>query len=588
MGEAVNAELDDDQQVVATAEPSARRVVIAGPGAGKTQVVSHLVENLVVEEGVDPVRGLIVLSFSNAAVHAVSARLRSRDVPPVQVRTIDSLASVIVGQSSDEDVTGMSFDARIQRATGLVQDGDWSDVDGLEHVVIDEVQDVVGVRADFVLALLKALPDHAGITILGDPGQAIYDFQLRPEHGRALSLTTSSQLLEGVREIGATTIVLRGQYRARSRDAMAAVALRAEGSDSADPPDVEDFWNDVIHVGSCEDAWRVLRGRSGSKAFLTATNGQALLIAAELRTLGARVRVQRSAQQQVIAPWIAEIFQAVAAASISRAEFEDALVAADPEVDPAPAWRALRSVSSARSRELDRVALASGLRARTYIPVELRENGEVDVVVSTIHRAKGLEFDDVALVDFKSGRGLEEDEGARSRSRFVALTRARDLLLRLDGPFDRNVWQPKARPPATPRWVRSGRQSWQTFGFEVRAGDVDPDSPVGGSAEVQDLLKRDGLVGRAVRLEPDPDRSTLELPVFGISLEGTQIGLTTRQFGVDFAGRVGTLQNKRRGWPALADLPIESVATVVDEGLFFRLVPVMSGLAAVEWSNGDE
>lgn len=581
----MNIDLDPDQERVATAPPSTRQVVIAGPGAGKTQVVSRLVENLVVDDGVDPVHGLVVLSFSNAAVHAVAARLRSRDVPPVQVRTIDSLATAIVAQFSDDDVTAMSFDVRIQRATSLLNDDEWDGINDIEHVVIDEVQDVVGVRADFVLALIDALPEDAGITILGDPGQAIYDFQLTSNKGRPLSVTTSTELLDKVRAMGAATVILRGQYRARSRDALAAVALRRQGEDAADPLDIEDFWNEVIHVGDCSEAWKILRHRPGSKVFLTATNGQALLIAAELRALGARVSVQRGAQQQVLASWIAEVFQAVSTSSISRSDFESTLAVVAPDVDPASAWRALRSVASARSRELDRVALASGLRARAYVPAELREGQTADVVVSTVHRAKGLEFDDVALVDFKSGRGLEQDDAARARSRFVALSRARDLLLRIDGPFDRNVWQYSRRPPASPRWVRSGKQSWQTFGFEVRSGDIDPDSAVGATNEVQALLRSGEALGKSARLEPDPNLSSLEIPIFNVTVDGTLIGQSSRDFGVDLVGRIGNLEKKRRGWPSLGGVPVESVATVVDESLKFRLVPILSGLAAIEWST---
>lgn len=582
-------DLDDEQQAVVGVTRSARQVVIAGPGAGKTQVVSRLVENLVAEEGVDPVRGLIVLSFSNAAVAAVSARLRNRDVPPVQVRTIDSLASGILRQhDGGDDVTAMSFDTRIQKATALLRDEEWEEVEDLEHLVVDEVQDVVGVRADFVLALTRALPEDAGMTLLGDPAQAIYDFQLAPAAGPALSVTTSAQLLDEVRASGARTVVLRGQYRARGRDALAASSLRGEGLEVADAMDVEDFWNDVVHVGGIEDAWRLVRGRSGTRAFLTATNGQALLVAAELRALGARVQVQRGSRQQVLAPWIARVFQECPGASISRGDFEDTLQLVGPGIDPAPAWRALRSVASARSRDLDRVALASGLRARAYVPAELRESGEVDAVVSTIHRAKGLEFDDVALVEFKSGRGLEADDTARSRNHFVALTRARDLLLRLEGPIDRSVWRPVPRPPASPRWIQAGNQAWQTFGFEIRSGDIDPDSLIGSSDEAQELLAGTAVVGSAARLEPCSHLSTLALPVFRVLVNGIEVGATHPSFGVDLVGRVGTLEKKRRGWPALSGLPIESIATVVDERLGFRLAPVLSGLANIEWSSGDD
>ena len=70
--------LDDSQLAAVEIEPSARQIVIAGPGSGKTEVVSHLIEHLIDVEGVDPVDGILVISFSNAAVFAADARLRGR------------------------------------------------------------------------------------------------------------------------------------------------------------------------------------------------------------------------------------------------------------------------------------------------------------------------------------------------------------------------------------------------------------------------------------------------------------------------------------------------------------------------------
>ena len=45
-----------------------------------------------------------------------------------------------------------------------------------EHIIVDEVQDLVGVRAELVLSLLDSLPDSCGFTLLGDSCQALYDY----------------------------------------------------------------------------------------------------------------------------------------------------------------------------------------------------------------------------------------------------------------------------------------------------------------------------------------------------------------------------------------------------------------------------
>ena|GEM_PF-6458655 len=61
--ELTRMELDSEQESVAFVDPQTRQVVIAGPGSGKTQVVSSLVENLVLDEGIEPAHGLLVLSL---------------------------------------------------------------------------------------------------------------------------------------------------------------------------------------------------------------------------------------------------------------------------------------------------------------------------------------------------------------------------------------------------------------------------------------------------------------------------------------------------------------------------------------------
>ncbi|WKV16516.1 ATP-binding domain-containing protein [Janibacter limosus] len=507
--------------------------------------------------------------------------MRGKDAPAVTVRTIDSLASKVVRECTNDELEAMSFDDRIRAATDFLMKEEWEDVEDLDHLVVDEVQDVVGVRADFVLALLHSMRRDAGATFLGDPAQAIYDFQIAAEGGG----TSSADLITAIRSDGARDVILKGQYRANSRDARKAIALRQPGADEATSDDVEDYWDEVIHVGSVGEAWAHLATRGGTTAFLTPTNGQALLVARELQASGVHVAVQRGAQDQSLAAWIGVVMCSLPGNSVSMEAFAEALASADTSVNSEAAWRTLRSLAGARGRELDKVALATRLRGRTSYPPELWNPRGDQVVVSTVHRAKGLEFDHVVLVEFASGRGVDEDEAVRARTRFVAVTRARDTILRVLGPADRDVFQPKVRPPAHPRWVRAGRQTWQTFGFELRAGDVDFETPSGASEGIHELLQNPSRIGSEVRPEPCPERSSLKLPIYRVVAPDGDLGVTGESFGVDLVGRIRTIEKQRRGWPSLRGVSVAEVATVVDETLRFRLVPVITGLAEIEWRN---
>src|SRR5690606_29397723 len=46
----------------------------------------------------------------------------------------------------------------------------------VEHLIIDEAQDLVGVRAELVESIIELLSDECGITIFTDDAQAIYGF----------------------------------------------------------------------------------------------------------------------------------------------------------------------------------------------------------------------------------------------------------------------------------------------------------------------------------------------------------------------------------------------------------------------------
>ncbi|MEK8226499.1 hypothetical protein NKG05_11075 [Oerskovia sp. M15] len=99
--------------------------------------------------------------------------------------------------------------------------------------------------------------------------------------------------------------VLTGQYRATSRDARSAAALRALVLEDEGGFEVADFEATLVPVGDVADAIRMSERWLGTTAFLTATNGQALLVARDIADHGRSVEVRRSTQQKVLAGWIA-------------------------------------------------------------------------------------------------------------------------------------------------------------------------------------------------------------------------------------------------------------------------------------------
>ena len=558
MTDSVN--LDAEQRLAAEIEPEVRQVVTAGPGAGKTEVVASLLRHLVEDEDVEATDELLVISFSRAAVAAVQARSRKESGRSrlVTVRTLDSLASSLLEEAGEpEERRRWSFDKRVQRAAEVLREDGSDELEVLRHVVVDEVQDVVGVRAEFLLAILEALEDDAGFTLLGDPQQAIYDFQLRGATDR-----TSAQLLDRVLAgDGVRRILLRGQYRAASSEAVEATVLgrRLDTAQAAEQPAVvEGFVDRLPLIGSLDELRRLLPRWEGRTAVLCATNGEALEVTRALRGVSVDVVQQRSAQEQAPARWIADVLADRARPTVSRDEVLPDLERLN--VDSA-AWGWMRSLARGKGVELDIPSLARRL-AVGIVPVELQAPPTSSVVVSTIHRAKGLEFDNVVLISPESWiAGEGQDPGERVRATFVAVSRARSRLAVLSLPWN---WRLR-HDGRIDRWYIGGREKFMTLGLELAGSDVSTEVPPG--EDVQDLrpvqthLRTRVRVGDELTFTLDPRRSTAERPAYSIHHGGLLVARTGESFADTFTRRIRP-RRKGRPWPDLGVAAVDGVVTV--------------------------
>ena len=167
-------------------DPASWQLVVAGPGTGKSAVACQRIAFLV-DEGIPPSRILLV-SFTRTAVAELRDRIVSYAVAGEQARsvrisTIDSHAWSLRLGFDDQPLPRAwgddSYDLSIARILELFRARQADLVDfmsRLEHVIIDETQDVIGLRAELIMEMLRCLASNCGVTILADPAQAIYGF----------------------------------------------------------------------------------------------------------------------------------------------------------------------------------------------------------------------------------------------------------------------------------------------------------------------------------------------------------------------------------------------------------------------------
>jgi Superfamily I DNA and RNA helicases len=540
-----------DQAAVVSAAPDARLMVTAPAGSGKTHVLVARAEILIEDHEVSVGDGLLMLSFSRAAVQEVRRRAAdragaARHLTPV---TFDAFASRLLRlYSESESWHSGTYDTRMVAARRLLEAReDDSELDeflsSLQHVLVDEVQDLVGIRAEFTLELLSQI--RCGFTLFGDPAQSIYGFQLRQQE----SEMTSPQFYSRVRELFADGIIEHAfvdNYRATTRASRTALAL---GTELADPQaDYESIGARLLtklQGLGCVALTTVeahLRTSPESKAVLCRYNSSALAVSGELRRRAIPHALRRKSDDRAVARWVADVLSHATVTTLGRTRFEELWREhSDPAVGLTcdEAWSQLRQLSLGGVKNVDLGSISARIRLQD-IPDELNYVPESLLVVSSIHRAKGLEFNDVFLVYPNSTKAESPEELAEeTRTLYVAMTRVRRRLVCLADPHSH--WYLRSRGVADDRCIRLTRGSGggRALAMEVRGSDVDPDCP-GGKFPLAETAARETQAYLATRVHPG-DAVTLHLlrssaglrprAYYSVVHEETPIGATSEHFG---------------------------------------------------------
>ena len=523
----MTVELDEAQRVSVAVSPEDQQIVLAGPGAGKSEVVGALAAHLV-EAGVFP-EEILVISFSRAAVDVVEQR--TADVvdegQTVDVRTIDSLAAQVISELSDDESFFRGYDKAIEQATALLSQAEEPVFDRLRHVIVDEVQDVVGVRADFVLALLKrGVPRDTGFTLLGDPLQALYDFQLNKKHPK-----TCMDFLESVKtSYSPRTLQLIGDHRSKTEPARTISKLRGELMKLKGAPRLRQLQAalaDLSLLGDLDaDAAETVAAWSGRTVLLCDTNARAALVAQQLADLGLRSETATSVTDSGLPPWLALALADHGPDTISYDEFVTLSRRSGCE-DPVVAWRTARSLASSGSA-LSISSLATALassRGRNLF----RRTPQSDVLVSTVHRAKGLEFDNVVLVD-PDEWSWNDDSDRACALLYVAMSRAHSRVTTVDG-VSTQQWK-RIEAAGRSVWTRVPWKKRGLLGLLVEPWMARGFGPAGTTLE--------DVVGRPVTWEQDEPFliDGEEVPSWSALIDDVVIAKTGAEFGQFIARNV--------------------------------------------------
>ena len=530
------------REQIHSAQPSARLLVDAGPGTGKTEMAALRMASLI-RTGLSPGQ-MLVLSFSRSAVRNLTQRLVRvsgtndtvlEELRHVSIRTFDSWAFRILRLLGYPAPTLLArrHDTNIAELTRLTKGAQRDNIRTLigdrQHLIVDEFQDLPGVRGELVLVLLDILAPPgqpgAGFTILGDPAQAIYGFaansigdssptpaeywkKVTDTYGAELDVVTLTHNYRADRPLADLSSFLRQVLLSQINDDEKLRIVRQRVAALPSSP------------GPVNPTW-LSNGDAGSHAILTRTNGESLRVLKHLfgnEVEGGATPVRLRAGNYVSLPpaWVAALLSRLRSPELTESQFDRIYAHLTSDWDDTTC-RSLGLPS--QTATWSRLCRASGvpedatrfrvadLRSRLTWPDAFPDDqlsGEDGLVVTTIHQSKGLEFDIVTVLDNPRndaehdvhGPGPNDSSLEEANVHYVAVTRAGRELNRLDG---KKLYQaPKA-------WILSNHRErlchWQKGWMNVEVGlrgDLDPfgfvDTDLHGGvdavASLQDFLLR--------------------------------------------------------------------------------------------------
>ncbi len=428
---------------------SSRFLVLAPPGTGKTHLMLDRLAHLIHTDAVHDAHGeVLVLSFTRVTVSDILRKLSERVAAGasdamryVDVRTFDSFATeLLLLEDNAEELLVPGYDERIKLVTKKLSENMLLEAqDRLGHIrylVIDEVQDLTGVRALFALSVIKHLPTDAGILLLGDPAQAIYDFN-DDQYTAQVILSVLPQHLAPRLQMASLSRYYRFQEASLER---LAEDLRKAVAHEEHALEFVPTLTESIPEQSLDELAAV--ARRSRVAVLTRTNLEAFQLVEWARSRGITAMVR--ARQPYWPPWMARLVFGVKGDYLSlgqvRALWRQRLEGSTDKVGIEEAETLWEDVGLLRRGSLDLVALGEYLRS--HVPSSASDG--TGLVVTTIHQSKGLEFDEVALLAPAphANLGSQLDE---LRVLYVAATRAKRNLGLLER--DRQVF----------KWGKKGR-----------------------------------------------------------------------------------------------------------------------------------
>lgn len=427
-------------------------VVAAGPGSGKTRVLVHKLASLLLLEDVKHEQ-LLMLTFSRAAATEFKQRLMQligNAAHFVEIKTFHSYCFDLLGRVGNLDEAGDV----VKQAAEMINNGEVEPNRISKTVlVIDEAQDMSKDDYALVSALMKANEEMRVIAV-GDDDQNIYEFRgsnsqylyelAQTEHSRFIEMTenyrslrhivdTANDFARNIRQrIKSTPIISMSQEDGEVRIVKHPYEIQ-EKKVYMYQPILEDVTR-LLGNNASKEADASSRKKNETISILTQTNEEAVIMLALLHSHNIKAKLVQS--MDGLRFWnLAEVRYFLKKIDQGIKETKSPIIPDD--IWEAAKQQTVQKYASSQAlpylrrslqvfEQTNRAKYYSDLREFVFESSveDFCDISKSDIVVSTIHKAKGHEFDHVLMLITHPEHPTDDI----LRRYYVGMTRAKRTL----------------------------------------------------------------------------------------------------------------------------------------------------------------
>ena len=421
-------DLNETQKEIIDNDKSQYISVIAGPGSGKTKVLVHKLAALLLLEDIKTEQ-LLMLTFSRLAARHFKSRLLElvgSAANYVEIKTFHSYCFDLLGKIGNED----EFDDVVKTATEMINTGEVEEDKIAKAVlVIDEAQDMDEDEYNLIKAIISKNPEIKIIAV-GDDDQNIFEFR-----------GSNSKYLESIiNDYSATRYEMVNNYRsdqtivAFSNQLAKTIQSRIKTKDIISMSNkkgnvfITEYTCQNLEIPLCNDFFS--KKLTGTTAILTITNESALKIVGILTKHGIDAKLIQSDDNidlfnLVEFRYFIKLISNTDSPVVDNDTWNNAKTTLINNYKNSTILKKVMMVIEAFENEHknkyknDFISYVSESSFSDFESFSSRQ-----IVVSTIHKSKGREFDNVFML--LDSRFHTADE--QKRKVYVGMTRAKTNL----------------------------------------------------------------------------------------------------------------------------------------------------------------